>query len=43
MNRRLPKRGFKNIFRENYRTLNLYRLQYIDITDLDIPTMEKMD
>jgi len=42
MNRRLPKRGFKNTFRENYRTLNLYRLQYIDITDLDIPTMEKM-
>ncbi|MEN6446059.1 MAG: 50S ribosomal protein L15 [Candidatus Cloacimonas sp.] len=42
LHRRLPKRGFKNIFREDYRTLNLYRLQNLDITELDIPAMEKM-
>ncbi|HPB18541.1 MAG TPA: 50S ribosomal protein L15 [Candidatus Cloacimonas sp.] len=42
LNRRLPKRGFKNIFRENYRILNLYRLQNLELTELDIPAMEKM-
>ena len=42
LNRRVPKRGFKNIFRENYRVLNLYRLQDLDVTELDIPTMEKL-
>ena len=35
--RRLPKRGFNNIFRKNYRELNLGKLQAaIDLKKLDI-------
>tara|TARA_Y100001960_G_scaffold6210_1_gene6376 strand:- start:198 stop:722 length:525 start_codon:yes stop_codon:yes gene_type:complete len=35
--RRLPKRGFNNIFRKNYRELNLGKLQAaIDLNKLDI-------
>ena len=36
LSRRLPKRGFKNIFRKNYRAVNLGRLQLaIDAGKLD--------
>lgn len=42
MHRRLPKRGFKNIFRVGYRTLNLERLQSLEVTEFDISTLESM-
>lgn len=38
--RRLPKRGFKNIFRVDYRILNLDRLQEIEETEFDIAKLE---
>ncbi|MBM4404205.1 MAG: 50S ribosomal protein L15 [Candidatus Cloacimonetes bacterium] len=40
--RRLPKRGFKNIHRIHYRILNLNRLQEIEETEFDIPKLEVM-
>jgi len=40
--RRLPKRGFNNIFRTEYRVVNLERLQAIEAETLDIETMEKL-
>lgn len=42
MQRRLPKRGFKNIFRVSYRVLNLSRLIGIEETDYDIAKLELM-
>jgi len=42
IHRRLPKRGFKNIFRIGYRALNLNRLQNLEETEFDISTLEKM-
>jgi len=42
MHRRLPKRGFKNIFRVGYRALNLERLQGLEETEFDVSTLEKM-
>ncbi|MCK9557652.1 MAG: 50S ribosomal protein L15 [Candidatus Cloacimonetes bacterium] len=42
INRRLPKRGFKNIFREGYRSLNLSRLVGLEETDFDIAKLEAM-
>ncbi len=42
MHRRLPKRGFKNIFRVGFRALNLNRLQGLEETEFDILTLEKM-
>ena len=37
LSRRLPKRGFKNIFRKDYRAVNLGRLQIaIDVGKLDV-------
>ncbi len=38
--RRLPKRGFKNIFRVDYRILNLDRLHEIEETEFDIAKLE---
>jgi len=38
--RRLPKRGFKNIFKVDYRVLNLNRLQDFDETEWDVASME---
>ncbi len=38
--RRLPKRGFKNIFKIEYRVLNLNRLQDIEETEWDIIKFE---
>ena len=40
MNRRLPKRGFKNAFRKNYRVLNLSRLMGLEETEFDISQLE---
>lgn len=38
--RRLPKRGFKNIFKVEYRVLNLNRLQDLEETEWDIAKLE---
>jgi len=38
--RRLPKRGFKNIFKIEFRVINLNRLQDIEETDWDIIKFE---
>jgi len=40
--RRLPKRGFKNPFRTEFRVVNLDRLRELEVDTLDIPTMEEM-
>ena len=40
--RRLPKRGFKNPFRVSYRVLNLSRLVGLEETEYDIAKMELM-
>jgi len=40
--RRLPKRGFKNIFKVHYRVLNLAKLQEIEVDALTIQKMEEM-
>ncbi|GAB1467927.1 50S ribosomal protein L15 [Candidatus Cloacimonadota bacterium] len=42
IHRRLPKRGFKNIFRVGYRALNLNRLQTLEETEFDVAMMEQM-
>lgn len=42
LNRRLPKRGFKNAFRQNYRILNLSRLVGLEETDFDISKLESL-
>jgi large subunit ribosomal protein L15 len=40
LNRRLPKRGFKNPFRTNYRVLNLSRLVGLEESEFDIAKLE---
>jgi large subunit ribosomal protein L15 len=42
LNRRLPKRGFKNIFRVGYRSLNLSRLVGLEDSEFDIAKLEQM-
>ncbi|HNZ07085.1 MAG TPA: 50S ribosomal protein L15 [Candidatus Cloacimonadota bacterium] len=42
MQRRLPKRGFKNIFRVGYRVLNLSRLIGLEEVEYDIVKLEQM-
>jgi large subunit ribosomal protein L15 len=42
MNRRLPKRGFKNPFRVHYRVLNLSRLIELEDTEFDIVKLEML-
>ena len=42
IHRRLPKRGFKNIFRVPYRSFNLSVLQHLEDTDFDIAKLEAM-
>lgn len=42
IHRRLPKRGFTNIFRVESRILNLSAIKDLNVEELDIPTMEKM-
>ncbi len=39
--RRLPKRGFKNIFKVHFRVVNLERIQEINETEIDIACLEK--
>ncbi|MCF7912859.1 MAG: 50S ribosomal protein L15 [Candidatus Cloacimonetes bacterium] len=43
LQRRLPKRGFTNPFRKEYRIVNLHVLQSIDGTEFDIEKLEKLD
>jgi large subunit ribosomal protein L15 len=43
LQRRLPKRGFTNIFKKEYRIVNLNQLQKIDADLIDVETLEKMD
>jgi large subunit ribosomal protein L15 len=40
--RRLPKRGFKNIFRVPFRVVNLRDLAKLEISDFDIKKMEEL-
>ena len=42
MHRRLPKRGFKNIFRVSYRCLNISRLAGLEESEFDIAKLEVM-
>lgn len=42
IHRRLPKRGFKNIFRVPYRTLNLNRLLTVEENEFDIARLEAL-
>ncbi|HNX38667.1 MAG TPA: 50S ribosomal protein L15 [Candidatus Cloacimonadota bacterium] len=42
LHRRLPKRGFKNIFRVGYRVMNLSRLLVLEETEYDIQKMEAL-
>ncbi|MFO8144725.1 MAG: 50S ribosomal protein L15 [Candidatus Syntrophosphaera sp.] len=42
LNRRLPKRGFKNPFRKNFRILNLSRLTDLEESEFDIAKLEQM-
>jgi len=43
LQRRLPKRGFTNIFKTKYRTLNLSKLQTMEETEFDIKKLEKLN
>jgi len=43
LQRRLPKRGFTNIFKKESRIVNLNQLQKIDADLIDVETLEKMD
>ena len=38
--RRLPKRGFNNIFKKEFRIVNLYQLSEMDVDIIDIQVME---
>jgi large subunit ribosomal protein L15 len=38
--RRLPKRGFKNPFKKEFRIVNLYQLKDLDIDTIDVQVME---
>ena len=42
LQRRVPKRGFTNIFRLNFRVLNLGKLQDIEGNEFDIAKFEEM-
>jgi len=43
LQRRLPKRGFTNPFRIQYRIVNLYSLQKYEETEFDIAKLEELD
>ncbi len=43
LQRRVPKRGFKNPFRKQYRIVNLYSLQNSEGNEFDIEMLEKLD
>ena len=38
--RRLPKRGFKNMFKKEFRIVNLYQLSNLAVETIDIQVME---
>jgi large subunit ribosomal protein L15 len=38
--RRLPKRGFNNIFKKEFRIVNLYQLKDLTIDEIDITVLE---
>ncbi len=40
--RRLPKRGFKNIFKVSYRIVNLEQFVNVDVEAIDVAQMEAM-
>lgn len=42
LQRRLPKRGFKNLFRVEFRIINLNQLQELEQTTFDIQTLEEL-
>jgi len=41
LQRRVPKRGFKNIFSKEFRIVNLYQLQDLSIETIDVQIMEE--
>ncbi len=43
LQRRVPKRGFTNIFKLKFRVVNLNKLQDIDEVNFDIPKFEKLN
>jgi large subunit ribosomal protein L15 len=43
LQRRLPKRGFKNIFRKQYRIVNLEKLQMLEDVEFDIQKLEELN
>ncbi|HPR17106.1 MAG TPA: 50S ribosomal protein L15 [Candidatus Cloacimonadota bacterium] len=43
LHRRLPKRGFTNIFKKQFRIVNLDILQKLDEVEFDIEKMEKLN
>ncbi|MCD4796625.1 MAG: 50S ribosomal protein L15 [Candidatus Cloacimonetes bacterium] len=43
LQRRVPKRGFTNIFKLKFRVVNLNKLQDIDGINFDIPKFEKLN
>lgn len=43
LQRRLPKRGFTNIFKKTYRIVNLGALMTVDETEFDIAKFEKFN
>lgn len=43
LQRRLPKRGFTNIFKKQYRIVNLGKLAQLEETEFDIAKLEKLN
>jgi len=43
LQRRLPKRGFTNIFKKQFRIVNLSDLQELKATEFDIPLLEELN
>jgi len=43
LQRRVPKRGFTNIFRVEYRIVNLNQLQKLNESEIDIEKLEKLN
>lgn len=43
LQRRVPKRGFTNIFKKHFRVVNLSKLQEIEGTEFDIKKLEELN
>ncbi|MCF7859454.1 MAG: 50S ribosomal protein L15 [Candidatus Cloacimonetes bacterium] len=43
LQRRVPKRGFTNIFKKQFRIVNLNDLQEVEVSDFDIEKLEKLN